>query len=373
MDLPFNNASACRVMAICSSLKLSNYECYAFGHTKGNTFDGVADQIVFHNDPYPNSFSGYIKTFGKTKTIKNHLSQFDPNEIEAIFFTTIGHIQLKYLGKWCRKHKIPLIFDCGDIIRSSTKNVLFKLVSSVEYHLYHHVVKKYASVMAISSYIYDMFKDKCIHTFIVPCIAKTDSERFTQSPNVDVDTNAINIGYFGVPGKKFNKDKLNWCLDSYKKYSNKNMNFYVAGVDEKELPSEYQSIENVLYLGKLSNSECIGYIKKLDFVIFFRTNNEIAKAGFPSKVTEAFACNTPVMTNITSDLNLYLNEKNSISVEGFEKEKCDSMFQMLCSTNKEHISNLKHYISLNNKLVAEVWKDVLIKNIKVINDKINQQ
>ena len=60
MDLPFNNASACRVMGICSSLITSGYDCFAYGYTKGDISKGKTDDITFENNKYPVHLLSYF-------------------------------------------------------------------------------------------------------------------------------------------------------------------------------------------------------------------------------------------------------------------------------------------------------------------------
>lgn len=363
MDLPFSNASACRVMGICSALSFHNYQCHTFGYSKSSTSSGIADGITYENEKYPKKLTGYFKTFGRKKRIKNILLRFNPREIKAIFFTSIGHIQLKYIGKWCKKNKVPLIYDCGDRIRGSSKGALFNFISRIEKRKYESTVKKYASVMCISNYLYNCYKNKVFHAFIVPCICSPKSERFNISESTFVDFSKINIGYFGDPGKGFNKDRLDWCVNSFAKIYNKQQAFYIAS-NSQEIKNF--DIDGVTILGKIPNKDCVSLIKSLDFVVFFRENNETTKAGFPSKVTESFACGTPVLTNITSDLGDYLNENNSLFIDGFSEEDCDRLFVQLSNIKKEKVSFMRKYLKVNNRLDSALWGNKIIKELDYI-------
>lgn len=370
MDLPFNNASACRVMGICSSLISSGYECFAYGYTKGKTFKGKSDDINFENAHYPKRLLSYLFAFGNNKRIKKVLKEHKPEEIKAIFFTSLGHSQIKYLGKWCKKYQIPLINDRGDIIRSSHRNILFKLVSSKEYKMYEKAVKKYSSVMSISSFINEYIKEQGIYSFIVPCIANKESDRFKVEASKKVDETKFNIGYFGDPGKGFYKDRLDWCLDAFIKLDNPNIVFYVGGINCEQLPEKYRDIKNVIYLGKLTNKECISYIKSIDFTVLFREDIEISKAGFASKITESFACDVPVLSNITGDLKVYLNNENSVTTNGYDKDSCYKLFEKLNSISKNDIKLMKKYIQKNNQLLSNKWSEQIAKNIDEIEKRI---
>lgn len=372
MDLPFNNASACRVMGICSSLITSGYDCFAYGYTKGDIYKGKTDDITFENNKYPIHLLSYFLTFGRKKRIKQALKNHDIQNIKAIFFTSLGHSQIEYLGKWCKKHQIPLINDRGDIIRSSHRNIIFKLISSIEYKLYEKAVKRYATVMSISTHIDEYIKNQGVNSFIVPCIANQDSERFKVEPSNIIDKTKINLGYFGDPGKGFYKDRLDWCLEAFSKSNNPNICFYVGGINDKQFIEIYKNNKNIVFLGKLSNKECISYIKSLDFTVLFRENTEISKAGFASKITESFACNVPVLSNKTGDLSNYLNDQNSIACDGFDKNSCQLLFEKINLVTKSDVTRMKEYIQKNNRLLSNDWSAFLEKNICEIEKRIRK-
>lgn len=366
MDFPFNNASACRVGGICSALK-HDFVCKVYGYSKNGCSHGYFDDIEFENNKYPKSLLSYLLTFGSNRRIKNVLRSLNPKDIGAVFFTSIGHIQLKFLGKWCRKNKIPLVYDCGDLNIKSDKGILFRIIKFIEEKKFKKTVLKYSAVMAISSFLSSYYA-KAQHVFVVPCIADIASQRFDSEPE-KLDENSINIGYFGIPGKDFAKDRLDWCLEAFKRVSNSHINFYIAGISENELPVRCRSIRNVKYLGKISNNKCISIIKSLDFVTFFRENTIITKAGFASKITESFCLNTPLLTNLTGDMGQYLNNKNSIFVNGVDFESCLKLFDTLSNISKDQIFAMKSYLKKNNHLNASYWSEFLIENLNIIKEK----
>ncbi len=367
MDFPFNNASACRVGGICSALK-NDFVCKVYGYSKNGFSHGYFDGVEFENYKYPKSLFSYLLTFGSNRRIKNVLRSFNPKDVGAVFFTSIGHFQLKFLGKWCKKNKIPFIYDCGDLNIKSDKGIFFRIIKFIEEKRFHKAVLKYSAVMAISSYLSSYYA-KAKHVFVVPCIADVASQRFDGEPE-KLAENSINIGYFGIPGKDFAKDRLDWCLEAFKRVSNSHITFYIAGISEDELPAKCRSIRNVKYLGKISNNECVSIIKSLDFVTFFRENTKITKAGFASKITESFCLNTPLLTNLTGDMDKYLNNKNSIFVKGVDFESCLNLFDRLSNISKDEIFAMKSYLMKNNPLNAFYWSEFLIENLNIIKEKI---
>ncbi len=59
-------------------------------------------------------------------------------------------------------------------------------------------------------------------------------------------------------------------------------------------------------------------LSEAHFLILLRPDSRYSRAGFPSKVPEALAAGVPVLTNLTSDLRLYIKDMiNGIVVEDF--------------------------------------------------------
>ncbi len=363
MDLPYNNASASRVMGVASALKNRGYDIYCFGHSKNGISQSNTDNIYCYNDPYPTTFHSFIKTFGNAERLKKILSSQNPREIFAVFFTSIGHINLKFLGKWCKKYKIPLIYDCGDIIRSSTKGFPFNIVSRFEFSLFERNVKKYASIMAISEYISNYFKGSVYSSFVIPCVANRNSNKYAFKAANKVDNRTVNLFYCGVPGKNFCKDRVDLLVRSFNKFDNGNFKMYIAGLD-KQIFNSLNPNKNIINLGILSNNDCINYMKQMDATVLFRDDNEMTKAGFPSKITESIMCGVPVVCNLTSDLGLYLDQSNSITVSGFGLTQCDKLFEKIFALRKSDFENIKKSCKIDNSLESSEWTDKILLGIK---------
>ena len=60
--------------------------------------------------------------------------------------------------------------------------------------------------------------------------------------------------------------------------------------------------------GKIPYTLVKDKIAEADYTILVRPQKRYANAGFPTKVGESLACGTPVITNITSDLDKYLTD-----------------------------------------------------------------
>lgn len=82
---------------------------------------------------------------------------------------------------------------------------------------------------------------------------------------------------------------------------------------EKNIPG------NIAFLGSVPREQVIEELQRADFTTFLRDSNlRFVNAGFPSKLAESMSMGVPVITNLTSDLAIYLrNGDNCIIVEEF--------------------------------------------------------
>lgn len=70
-------------------------------------------------------------------------------------------------------------------------------------------------------------------------------------------------------------------------------------------------------LGRMTREEVLNNLQEADFTVLLRQGElRYAKAGFPTKVVESLASATPVICNLTSDLNMYIHDmQNGIIVQ----------------------------------------------------------
>ena len=87
----------------------------------------------------------------------------------------------------------------------------------------------------------------------------------------------------------------------------------LCGVEESAV--EYMG-NSLVCLGRVPREEVLNRLAAADFTVLLRSETQrYAKAGFPTKAVESLSTATPIITNLTSDLGLYLKDGyNSIIV-----------------------------------------------------------
>lgn len=98
---------------------------------------------------------------------------------------------------------------------------------------------------------------------------------------------------------------------------------------------------SVAIKGRVSQKEISGIVKNADYSIFIRPERRSSNAGFPTKLAESMCVGTPVITNNTGDISLYLNEKNGFLLESGTSEEIEMVFQKILSSSQEERNEMR--------------------------------
>ena len=185
---------------------------------------------------------------------------------------------------------------------------------------------KNCCMIAISSYLQNIFNNrgmKCIRVpFLFESAKKIDAEK---KEELTSNNKKIKFIYAGHPSKK---DLINEIVNGIALLSDDYLNkieFNLIGMSRNQLLDNGISIETLdkikkvlIVHGKINHSEVEKVYKTSDYSLLVRDEEKVfSQAGFPTKIAESlFYCTVPI-TNLTSDLNLYLkDEQNSIIING---------------------------------------------------------
>ncbi len=81
-----------------------------------------------------------------------------------------------------------------------------------------------------------------------------------------------------------------------------------SGAEREELQhqAERRGLRNVLFVGRVSHDEIVDYWHLSDFTLVLLKNTPLFKTVLPSKVFEALATGTPIITNVRGELERLL-------------------------------------------------------------------
>ncbi|MEZ9349956.1 glycosyltransferase family 4 protein [Vibrio splendidus] len=320
VDFPNGGAAARRILGNAKALVKAGYEVHIGSGqvpTSSSENSFIYQDLKVHSlgertaESYPKLIKHlmYITMGSKTKTWLDNMS---PKPDVVILYSGYTPYLLK-LQPWCKKHKIPLIFDAVEWYEASHQSLGFlsPYQMNIEYSMRYLTIKS-KNTISISSYLDKYYKKNGCNSIVVPPTLDVKSITPNLTPS---NSQRLTIGYAGTPGKK---DLFNNYLEAILTFdpSGERINFVVAGVTEEELlkyPAlvhrRIKKIPNTITcLGKVQQSVAIRLIKTADFSVLLRPQERYANAGFPTKVVESLTMGTPVITNLTSDLCNYIND-----------------------------------------------------------------
>jgi glycosyltransferase involved in cell wall biosynthesis len=216
-----------------------------------------------------------------------------------------------HLQRWCRRHGVPLIADVVEWY--DHRNQLGGVLGP--HHLTSESALRYFNprcdgIIAISSYLENYYRGQGIKTLRMP-------------PTMDVRGLNVRLGgarneeseltlvYSGVPGRKDLLGTIIRAVDVVERQGLR-VEFRVHGptrdqvealLDGKPLP------DAVRVLGRIPQQQVPEALQTADFSVLLRRPARYAQAGFPTKFCESLANGTPVITNLTSDIDKYLTDR----------------------------------------------------------------
>ncbi|HEM2769086.1 glycosyltransferase family 4 protein [Streptococcus suis] len=138
---------------------------------------------------------------------------------------------------------------------------------------------------------------------------------------------------------KVNKDKNRIVLDIY----GVDKSGVLSNIDgNMDLWNEVQSFVRVH--GYIPQNEVGNVVREADFTIFIRPLRRSSSAGFSTKFVESMAVGTPVITNNTGDIGLYLeNEKNGYLLDDGSEKEIVSVFENILSSDSLKYTAMRKY------------------------------
>ena len=170
----------------------------------------------------------------------------------------------------------------------------------------------------------------------------------------------LRLLYAGSPGRK---DELEGVISAGARLSETaDFELRIIGASRADLLSsgvraeELDALEGRVYVEpRKSRAEVLEAYSRADFSILFRRSTErYAKAGFPTKFTESLSTGTPVLLNLSSDLNLYAHDQyNALIAQDHTASSVGAILEQAMSLSLDQ----KRKMSSNSRRSAEAQLD----------------
>lgn len=372
---PSDNAFATYIGGIASVYKKAGNDviCIGNGNTKRNE---ILESYFGKYVSVRNKGSSFISKVLSQLLFESRVYRFLKNNYENpshIFFSC--EFSIYFCNKIKKLYSDNNINYSFIITEEFTKDEFekYSILSKRSLYINHYYIDKYQSdddsFIAISKYLQNKFLDKKMKCIYVPFSFNFDYVSFIKEK--PLEHTKINYVYCGSPE---NKDLLPTIINAFSGLGDrdykKDIHLDVIGVDEKwafehGVTSYDKNI--ITFHGRQSRDFIISKYSECDYSVLLRDEEKIfAKAGFPTKISESMAFGIVPITNPTSNLSDYLNNSNSVIVNGHgvadfinaidisikEKSKLSSRKKAALSTASLHF-NVESY---SKELLALVKK-----------------
>ena len=325
-QFPSGDAGSVRLLSFCEILKDLGHEVIVIGQADvqpyvSHSYRGFEYfSLRSVSKKYSSRIMNYIGNKNRMKKIITKLSE--TKKIDSILITLLPINSLFYLKKLARRNNIKLFHDSVEWFSPQNFKWGFLSIFYLINELWNRVLIDHQfSVISISSFLDNHFSARNIRSIRIPVILDTSEIAFRKHTNSD----RLEILYAGSPAKKDYLKEIIEGMTLLNEEERKRIKLQLIGVKLHQLvgqcnvnPNHIKICkESLQIVGRIPREEVIKYLNSADFTVLLRSSKlRYAKAGFPTKVAESLATATPVICNLTSDLEFYLKDgKNSIIVE----------------------------------------------------------
>jgi len=324
LALPSESAGANRIKGTVKLLNSCGYNCYVSGY-----FPGEVGEVVKHEDGY--SIIPYYDTRNMSRRAK-YMAIFRPKKAIAgivddfarrnrrlgviYIYGSLAPSAARYLVKYTQHNGIRLIFDAVEFQVFSQQ----RLISFFSYYLPNQItnrclIKAGTSVISISSYLDNYFRQKKADSILIPYVNVTDDLRFIEDNAKYKPMGKTVFLYAGSPFER--RDLLAEMIRGFLLLSEserKRVIVLIAGITAVEAMYEGLSADElerassfVSFLGRVPHDDIEKLYAVADYSLLLKPEGKrFSSAGFPTKLAESWGHGVPIIANLSSDLKEYL-------------------------------------------------------------------
>lgn len=367
-SFPYGEASSVRAFNICKLLNSAGIDVHVIADFVSE-YRGQVGKFCTYEwclDKQPSIFKRGLRAKESLIRLKKYCDNF---KVDAILSNAKSD-RFFELEKFCKNRKIDLFIEnCEWYDISSYK------LGRLDYRFYKNErmlkegFKKVNGFISISRLLNNYNSSLGKLSVRIPTILDVKEVEYSLSLNKKQEEK-INIIYAGSPGKS--KELLRPIIEILKvtEEFRKKIIFHIYGPNKKLVLKNIQDKsllddmdECVKIYGYTPQEKMQEIIKNADFLIFIRPNRKSSHAGFPTKFGESMSVGTPVISNRTGDIDLYLkSDYNGYILNELNTETLKDIFYKILKLDKEKYNNLRK----NARLTAENYFDYkkYLKEIK---------
>lgn len=349
-SFPYGEAFSSRARNMIKLFNECGYKVFVVAPDSQKSVDCIELESFEYETHYVHDPKNFLSLsgIGTAKPYINAIEKLSKHvKFNLIVSSAMVHVT-DYLYKWSRENHVPYIMEqCEWYDESTFKGGKFNPYYREHIRLIEKKNKRVDGIIAISKLFEEHYTDMGVKTVRVPTILDIKNTSFREHVNESEKIHIIFAGSLGKGKEKLanifnalkqvNKDTIKIVLDIY----GANENQVLENIkNDFKLLSE---IKEFVYIhGRIPQFEIPNKVKEADFTIFIRPNRKSSNAGFPTKFAESLAVGTPVITNLTGDIGLYLRDgENGLVVSDDSEDQLKKTFNKIIEMKAEDLSKMR--------------------------------
>lgn len=312
---PYGEASSIRALNLCRLLSYAGYNVHVISDFLSDNACDADGYCTYEAclEKQPPIYKRYLRA---KASIDKMTAYCEKHEVDCIFANARSD-RYFHVAAFCKKKNIPLyIENCEWYDISSYKLGYADLRYYKNQCMLLKGFKEANGFVSISRFLDEHNRSYGKKSVRIPTIM--DVSKVVCS--YDTYNDKVNIVYTGNPGtsKEFLAPIVT-ALSEDEELQHKIV-FHIYGPSKKKVINNIgnedllrNTGESVVLHGRVAQQKMPEIMRQADYLYFVRPNRRSSNAGFPTKFAESMAAGTPVITNDTGDIGLYLKDE----VNGF--------------------------------------------------------
>ncbi len=341
---PAGVAISSRMLNFCRLFRDAGYKVHVItAHSQGNEIAGKVYEIEgFTYEVVSNKQVKSLDTFIGTRGYLKRVRQYLNNNSQDIVFMTSSAEFFRRLVKIIKNKKSKIIVEqCEWLDLSNYKFGKLDLRFINAEYFRRKGVKKIDGVIAISRFLNSYFTSNGVNSLRIPTILDVVNTAYAEKLS---QTKLIHVVFAGSLGGS--KELMKPIIEALAKNERfrSSIIFDIYGPSEKQLLTNIGDNNELLKMagksvvihGRIPQEQIPEVYSNSDYLMFVRPQRKSSDAGFPTKFAESMAVGTPVITNNTGDIGLYLkNGINGFMLKNNTTEAVCECFDTIISLDRE--------------------------------------
>ena len=368
LSFPQGSAMASRIKSFCYLFNDIGYDVHVISgklESKDVIYNKIINEDVYSYEVVKSNRSYRMQSYFGNENLARVVDNYLKNNLVDLVFMTSLNANFVKVFNICKKYNKKIILEQCEWYDQSSFTL--KKYDLRYLRFINNIAKEYIKVdgvISISRLLNDYYLNKKCKTIRIPSILNIDNKPY----NVENKNKKINLVYTGNASKsKELIEPILIALNSKNEYYDK-FEFNIYGLNNIQLLEKVSDKslikDNIIAHGNVAQDKIEGILLEADYQIFIRPNRRSSNAGFPTKLAESMAVGTPVISNDTGDICLYLKDGiNGYVCKGINPQDiCDDFDRIIkeqkyCKLRKNARKTAEDYF--NYKKYIDVMKDFI--------------